>query len=269
MTTLTQDNTTNQSMTKDSILKRMQGLGRDFGKGMNSRPAMAALAVEAGNRGFAGPKDADEYYGSFAKGIAAEKGIEWKATASHEVQVSKTRQFIKLGALKDVDGVKIFNRASDVITRLGNNPENPMKLSAYDAMVKVAREQVARPDQEYSSDEIETMLSKQPEEKDEIEKVIDLYKRMSSLSDKLHKDNSKLDLTNLQDAILSVAEQIRTMDGKVPAITKDDKALAAAEEVLARRAKAAADAAAEKALADACAASKAEEEAELLSDAAE
>jgi hypothetical protein len=146
------------------------------------------------------------------------------------------RQFLKLGQLRDVDGPQVFNRAYDVIGSLSGRAENPMKLSAYDALVKIAREQIARPDEVLSTAEIENILSAGPTEKSEVEKVIDGYKRLYSLRTNLLKDNSKLDVAHINDALLSMGEQIESMGERVPPMTKDDKTLAAAEKILADRA---------------------------------
>src|SRR6185369_12411675 len=172
---------TSNIKTKADVLDQMTGFGEQYGTGAQSRPNAAKAAVEAANLGIFNEDNAKEVYTAFANGAAAKKGIEFKATSSFDVQASKMGVFLKLGSQPNVDGVVVFDRTEDAIRALSSRAENPLKGSAYDLLCKVARRQNDNPKAELSYDEIEGILQEQPAEKDDVAKMVELYKRAATL----------------------------------------------------------------------------------------
>jgi hypothetical protein len=212
--------------------KELGKFGGAFGKGQNSRPSAALICVDAASRcSDVGPDDAADLYGKFAQAAAKSQGLEYAVSASAKVQVSKLKRFLMLGALPAIDGVDVMNRATDVITSLSRRAENPMKGSAYDNMVLVARRQIEQPTVELTDEDIEGILTETPDEKSALDLVIDLYKKSYRLAEKLVEDHGvepkMTEATNRATAEL--AQQISDLGGDLPAMTKDEKALEKAQ----------------------------------------
>jgi hypothetical protein len=207
--------------------------GKAFGQGQNSRPAAAQMCVDAASRlKDVGPNDADKLYSKFAAAAAASQGIEYSASASHKVQVSKLKRFLMLGSLPAIDGVDVFNKAYDSIAELSRRAESPLRGSAYDNLVKVARRQIEQPTVELTKDQIMEILSEQPEDKDDLDRVVDAYKRIYTLNEKLGENG--VDHGPVSDALEDLAQQIADMGGELPAMTKEERKVAKAAETLAR-----------------------------------
>lgn len=233
-TDLTHDADNNAGpLTQESFEKQLGTYGRAYGKGQNSRPAMALLCVEAASKlTKVGKDEADKVYTLFAKGAAATQGLEYQATSSHKVQVSKTKQFLTLGQLPAIDGVRVMELTTDKLAELNKRAESPLRGSAYDNMVKVAREQIKQPTVELTADNIEDILSKQPDDKTEIDKVIDAYKKVYTVDAKLA--DAGIDHQGTADALEDLAQQIADMGGELPAMTKEDREMAKAKQTLQR-----------------------------------
>jgi hypothetical protein len=208
--------------------------GKAFGQGLNSRPAAGLLAVDAANRcKDVGPDDAEELYKKFSDGAGKHQGMEYAAGASHKVQVSKFKRFLMVGTLTAVDGVDVMNRASDMIVDLSRMAESPLKGSAYDNLVNVARRQIESPTKALTDDEIKELLSKQTEDKTALDMVIGAYKSAYRLVEKLIDEGvDPAILLPAEEATLNYAEQIKALGGELPAMTKEEKKISKAKDVL-------------------------------------
>lgn len=234
MSTLEHDADNNSGpLTRDKLVKELGKFGTAFGKGQNSRPAAAIMCVDAASRNKdVGPDDAETLYTEFSKAAAKAAGIEYAASASQKVQVSKLKRFLMLGSLPAIDGVDVINRATDKIVELSRRAESPLKGSAYDNMVTVARRQIEQPTVALSDDEIEEILSETPDEKTELDMVIDAYKKTYRLSEKLAE--AGMDHQHVDDATELFAAQIKEMGGDLPPMTKEEKQIAKAQSVMAK-----------------------------------
>ena len=216
--------------TLDTFEKKVKEFGKAYGKGANSRPAMAIEATRAAQQ-IAGvsDKNAKDYYTWFQTAASRAKGLEYKAEASFAVQVSKLKQFLQLGALPQVDGVEVLDMACDIITEFANSDENPLKGSAYDNMVKVAREQLKTPDEPLSEEQVRAILTPDASEKTDLDKLIDTYKRVRKL-------NETIDLEDLLEAQTKMGDAIKALGGELPA-EPEKKAKERQVAALVRRAK--------------------------------
>jgi len=208
----------NSSLTIDFFKDKLREYGAAYAKGANSRPAAAHQAVRAAAQiDGVGPDKAEEFWEEFQRAAARVKGIEYKREDTHKVQVSKFKAFLRLGALPAVDGVKVFDTAVKVIKELSQQEDNPLKGTAYDNLLVVARKQCDSPQHELDEDEIRRVVT--PEGKDPktpIEKLIDAYKKVA----KLHDD---IPSKALEDAIYCLEQAIVEGDGEVPDLKKKSK----------------------------------------------
>lgn len=234
MSNLEHDNTDNTGpLTREKLERELVKFGKAFGQGQNSRPSAALMCVDAAHRcRDVGADDADKLYTMFAKGVAQMQGIEYAASASHKVQVSKMKRFLMLGQLPAIDGVHVMNETCDAIVDLSRRAESPLRGSAYDNMVKVARRQIEQPTVELGRDQIVEILSEAPDEKTELDKVVDAYKKVYGVNEKLIE--AGLDHQGMDDALEDIAQQIADMGGEIPAMTKEERAVAKAQATLAK-----------------------------------
>lgn len=201
----------NVTLTKAEFEKHAREFGKQYGKGMNSRPAMAMEAVQAAQQlADVGPDDAESIYTIFQQAAARAKGIEYKAESSFKVQVSKLRQFLSVGALPNVDGVAVLELAQDCIREYASSQENPLKGSAYDNMVNVARAQLAQPDEPLSETQIRGILTPDVEEKTDLDRIIAIYKAVRKLGETVNNEH-------LETAQTEIATTITELGGEIPA----------------------------------------------------
>jgi len=205
--------------------------GKAYGQGQNSRPAAALRCLEAAFKlPDVGPDDAKDLYTKFSQAAARARGVEYAAESSFTVQVSKLKRFLMLGVLPKIDGVAVMNSAMEVISECSKMAENPMKGSAYDNMVLVARKQIENPQVEMTKDQIREIVTATSPEKSDLDRVVDQYKSLRKLADRLQK--AGVDPINIDTAAEAVADQIKLMDGEIPASTKEEIARQKALETL-------------------------------------
>lgn len=216
----------NTPFDRDDFFKKMREFGKAHGAGANSRPAAARMAVEAAktlpNVGYG---DAEELWIEFQKASAKARALEYKEEGSFKVQVSKFRQFLALGAMPSVDGLAVFERATDVISRLSKVEPNPLKGSAYDNLVNIARAQLKQEGTEMDDAAIEALLTASPEGKTDLDKLADAYKRAKVLNDGSEQGPGFANPT-LASALEMFAQAITELGGELPPTTKEDAARA-------------------------------------------
>lgn len=216
----------NAPVDRDTFTERMRDFGKAHGTGANSRPAAARMAVEAAQTlTDVGPDQAEEFWTEFQKASAKARGLEYREEGSFKVQVSKFRQFLALGAMPSVDGVAVFERACDVISRLSKLEPNPLKGSAYDNMVNIARAQLKQEGSELDDSEIERILTAQAPEKSELDKLADAYKRARTLNDG-NEQVTGFGNPTLASALELMAQAIAELGGEIPPVSKDEVAKA-------------------------------------------
>lgn len=219
--------TTNATFTLETFKEKLKEYGAAYARGANSRPAAAHQAVRAAAQiDGVSPDKAEEFWEEFQRASARVKGIEYKREDTHKTQVSKFKAFLRLGALPAVDGVAVFDRAVKIIREYSQMEDNPLKGTAYDNLLTVARKQCDNPQNEMDEDDIRRVIT--PEGKDEkkpIDKLIDAYKKVKGLHDKIPS-------AALEDAIYSLEQAIVEGGGEVPATSKKDKAVQAALKTL-------------------------------------
>ena len=216
----------NGAVDRDTFIKRMRDFGKAHGTGANSRPAAARMAVEAAQTlTDVGPDDAEAMWTEFQKASCKARSLEYKEEGSFKVQVSKFRQFLALGAMPSVDGLAVFERATDVISRLSKLEPNPLKGSAYDNLVNIARAQLKQEGLEMDDAAIEGLLTASPEGKSDLDKLADAYKRAKVLNDGSEQVTGFGNAT-LASALEMFAQAITELGGELPPTTKEDAARA-------------------------------------------
>lgn len=216
----------NAPVDRDTFIKRMRDFGRAHGTGANSRPAAARMAVEAAQTlTDVGPDDAEAMWTEFQKASAKARSLEYKEEGSFKVQVSKFRQFLALGAMPSVDGLAVFERATDVITNLSKLEPNPLKGSAYDNLVNIARAQLKQEGMEMDDAAIEGVLTASPKDKTDLDKLAEAYKRAKVLNDGSEQGPGFANPT-LASALEMFAQAIAELGGELPPTTKEEAARA-------------------------------------------
>jgi hypothetical protein len=120
----------------------------------------------------------------------------------------------------------VFDLAVKVIRELSQQEDNPLKGTAYDNLLVVARKQCDDPTNELDEDAIRRAVTPESkEEKTPLDKLIDAYKKVK----KLHDD---IPSAALEDAIYNLETAIVEGGGEVPATSKKDKAVQAALKTL-------------------------------------
>lgn len=208
------------TLDKKGVLQRSRVFGTAEGKGGNSRPTLGMFIVEATRQGVVNaeapkgqPDDVGEIWGAFAKSCAAAQGIGYVPLSSEKQQVSKLRAFARLGALPQVNGVTIINRAAELHMEMRRENEGkPAGLSPFDGLLEVARTQCAMPDIPLNDEQMKAVMSKpEPEDKceaDRLDKVADSMEKMRT-DDKVSEETKTL----LDEAIKPVLARIEELGG--------------------------------------------------------
>lgn len=217
------------------LRNKLRTLGASDAKGGASRPEAAMRLVAAAYDGTIDERQADELYAAYAAGIAtAAKNnplvgklsgdAEQKSTTQ---QVSKFRQFIKMGGLPSVDSREVIDRA----VRISKDTEaaGVKTYPRFDAMLNVARAQIKQPDEALSDETIEGLVCR-PEtaEKDDMAKLVAAYKAAYKLAETIPMPGTTAACDAYRDAIVEAG-------GEVPPMTKEEKAAANATEFLRSR----------------------------------
>lgn len=222
----TQTNTaTNTGLTLEGFIKELGKLGAQDGKGRAARVHAFVRGVEAAAKiPGVGPANAKEYWQAYATEAAKNQGKEFSVGTSYDVQVSKFRRSLDLGALPGIDPIDMIYRAVDILQHEMAKDDSGVKGSTYDNLVRVARAQIARPDKALTDREILDEVIKETPEKDDAQKLADLYKRTY----KLHKDMPATSPARVHVAasLNAIEDALHAIDEDVPAVTKEERAVA-------------------------------------------
>lgn len=131
---------------KAKLKETVTGLGQAMGAGVNSLGELAILVCQSARDGIivadSKSEDVADLYNAFNE-ASNKSRVDYDPSLaklnSAKVQVSKLRQFAKLGAMDaKFDAAKVLARARDVIPKVQG-----IKVSTYTALIMVAREHIA------------------------------------------------------------------------------------------------------------------------------
>jgi hypothetical protein len=189
-----------------------------------ARPKLAIAIVTAASLGALDEKDVEAKYDMY---LAARERAQAKNLLASGVDdgngkkanVSKCVQLCKLGNLPDIHGPSLLDRT---VTLRGNMVGGDERVEApFEAFVKVARAQLAKPDTELTDDELAACIRKpEPKDKDELQKLVAAYKAAYKLAE-------TIPMQATEDAVKAYADAITAFDGEIPAMTKEEKEMAA------------------------------------------
>jgi hypothetical protein len=163
-----------KARSKREFLRDIDKIGMAYGAGKTSMISLAERTTEAAMDHQIGVDDAEEVYNRFRKnadakatideaGLVPDEAIEDKV-ASAPQQVSKLRNFIRLGNKMDTDASDVIRRARNIhIGLLGSGVDRKgvKKGSTYTILVAVAREQLdkARAGQPMTDEDLRKFMS--------------------------------------------------------------------------------------------------------------
>lgn len=213
------DNSADALKTLRSELKK---LGQMEGLGSASRPTAAKRLVDAAFDGLAKEGDAEEFYGDYLAGMitAGKKSpLTSVGGASEKVQISKFRQFIKVGMLPGVDARELMDRVAAHLA--ASKSAEVATVAPFEAMLSAARVQLAQPDVDLTDEQVAQCVDK-PERasKEEIEKLIDVFRKAAKL-------NETMPAPSGEAALQAMRDWIEEKGGVIPPMTKQEKELAA------------------------------------------
>lgn len=217
----------NSDKLRADLASKLRSLGASEGKGSASRPEAAMRLVDAAFDGLIDERDAPGMFAEYTSGVANAASKNPLVTsqgndaeqASAKQQISKFRQFIKCGMLPAIDTRDTMARAARICKDL--DATDAKTYSRFDALLNVARAQVAEPETLLSDEQITAAVMKpEPAEKDAIAKLIAAYKAASKLAETIPMPQTQAAADDYREAILEAG-------GEVPPITKEEKEQAA------------------------------------------
>jgi len=202
---------------------KMRSLGAVDAKGSSSRPEAALRLVDAAFEGLVDESDAADMFGEYATGVAKAAAMNPLVTSqgngdqnSSKQQVSKFRQFIKVGMLPQIDARDTMARAVKICKDL--DATEARTYSRFDALLNVAREQVKTSDTSLTDEQIIGVVTKaESADKTTLDRIIAAYKAAYKLA-------TDLPTARTEAARDAYRDEIIAMDGDVPPMTKEEKA---------------------------------------------
>ncbi len=200
------------------FMKEVAVLGGDYGKGVNSIPALVMRTLQAYPQvpELAKTKAAT-ILGAFNVASGKKAGIEHKSAG---VQASKFNQFLELAKRTDIDGYDFMGKAISVIAEVAKREKTPLRGSTYENMVSVARAQKGVQGRELTAAEIEAVIVPDKKERDPLEKMGDLFKSLR----KAHDWAPAASKPGIEDAYHALEDAIKAAGGTVPEVKSDDAA---------------------------------------------
>lgn len=205
----------------EALMKNLRDLAAADVIGGASRPRAARRLVEASFDGIKDERDAEELFNVYAAAMAkaAGKAGVIAEQGSTPQQISKFRQFLKLGALPAVDGREVMERADRILRDLSTT--DTATYPTFDALLNTARAQIKSPEETLTDEQITAAVCRpERQEKDDIRRLVDAYKAAHKLAEKIPMPSVVAAVDAYRDAIVEAG-------GEVPAITKEEKEQAA------------------------------------------
>jgi hypothetical protein len=127
------------------IFQEIEELGELEGRGGNAKPTLAVRCVEWAANGDADVGDAKPIYERYIQKVesvaAVFGGLKKKADPESGLKqnVSKIRQFLKMGGLKTINPVSVINDAAGVVKE--ERAKGTIFYAPFDALLNIARKQ--------------------------------------------------------------------------------------------------------------------------------
>lgn len=209
----------NREAIREQMFKEVETLGETEGRGATSRAVCAVKMVEFAANGAADVTDAemfyDRYMGRSAHVQAAFGGGRKQGTeeSGRKQNVSKFRQFLKMGTNKRIDPVALIYEAQATIKE--ERAKGTIKFAPFDAMLNIAREQCKPDNVDEAIGKEHMIMCNQPKEKPD-----------RSTADRLFAAKQKLEKINEddpQDLLSDAIECIDTLISDLGGTTADAK----------------------------------------------
>lgn len=148
----------NRAAIQAAMFQEIDDLGEIEGKGGNARATLGVRCVEWAADGTADVGDAAPIYDKYiqkAQTVASVfGGLKQKKDPEQgrKQNVSKMRQFLKMGGLKTIDPVRVINQAAGVVK--DERAKGTIAHSPFDALLNIARKQCANTQTEMTRDEM-------------------------------------------------------------------------------------------------------------------
>jgi len=148
----------NRAAAQSQMFNEIDELGEIEGKGGNSRATLGVKCVEWATQGVADVGDAAPIYDRYinkAEGVAAVfGGLKPKKDpeSGRKQNVSKVRQFLKMGGLKTIDPIRVINIAAAVVKDARG--KGTISYAPFDALLNIARKQCGQTQAELTAEEM-------------------------------------------------------------------------------------------------------------------
>jgi hypothetical protein len=135
----------NRAAMQAAMYAEIDTLAEQEGRGGNARPQLAVMCVKWAKAGMADTGDAEPIYKHYIDKVdevtAVFGGIRKKGTEEVGLKqnVSKIRQFLKLGAIERFNTVELIEEAQEVIKQ--ERAKGTISTSPFDSLLNIAREQ--------------------------------------------------------------------------------------------------------------------------------
>lgn len=189
-----------------------------------ARPKLGIALVRAAADGLIDEDDVEARYDAYLAGRERAQsktllGAGVEDGNGKKANVSKCRQLVRMAMLPGIDGPSLIDRT---VTLRGNMLSGDAKIEApFDAFVKVARAQIAKPEEELTDDELAACIRKaEAKDKTLIDKLVNAYKSTYKL-------NEEAQLPGTASALQGIADAIVEAGGEIPPMTKAEKEQAA------------------------------------------
>lgn len=201
-----------------ALRAELRKLGSAEALGSSSRPEAGLRIVNAAYDGLLKEGDAEQVYAAYQAGlieIGRKRPLSVGADASEKVQVSKFRQLIRVGMLPSIDARALMQKVAEAMK--SHVAAGIRTVAPFDAMLNAARMQLTQPQVDLTDEQVDKCVAK-PEaaRKEDLEKLIDAFKRVSKLHDTVHAPSADAALQAMKDWITEKG-------GEIPPMTKDEK----------------------------------------------
>lgn len=204
---------------------KLRELGRESVKSALAKPQMALTVIAAAKQGVIDEDDAEAMYQEYVSGrsyaigrnvLAAGQEDNAKSVASN---TSKVRSHIKAARLPNIDFEHVTNTLVEQRARLkasGVEVKDP-----YQAITDAAVAQCRKPNDELTEEDLDAIIAKKSkEDKGDLDKMIDEYKRIYKLA---VGTDEKAGIAECMPVLEAMAGAIEQLGGDLPAMTAEEK----------------------------------------------